>query len=417
LTDFGHRILEARNVKVFSSIELGWGIGTWFPLDEMFPLKSGEEYTVVAAIRGVTASYSTIREGFIRGKHELVSAPLAFRMPELEIAGVNRPRYGSAILWNRLASLGSEAVSPDGSRRTIEPTDLAMGGLSFELRSRAGNHQSGRHVDMETTLLVRDAEGKPVAPMENERGLPKSRELYNTPVQMGSGNSRLREDAGPVFVSRDLNGYPVVVGQQYTVLAAFDFKDKKTRTIVAPPLTVTPQPSWRAAIATVEKRTGDGARSQGAAALHGGSLSVGHWESLAPFADKAFEGLILKAFDAKGGGLKVVLTNCADRPLIVKKWELGSGFGVLVRDQSGAEVRLSEAGRKYFQAGKSLQMALLKPRETIEQFIPITELFDMKTPGEYIVLASLPVIGDVDAVLTAAPVRIRVDQKPTEPKK
>ncbi len=115
--------------------------------------------------------------------------------------------------------------------------------------------------------------------------------------------------------------------------------------------------------------------------------------------------------------MKLALTNCADRPLVVKKWDSGAGFAVLVRDQSGAEVRLSEAGRKYFQAGKGLQIALLKPSEAIEQSIPLADLFDMKTTGEYTVLASVPVVGDVDAVLTAAPLKVRIDRKPAAPGK
>ncbi len=49
--------------------------------------------------------------------------------------------------------------------------------------------------------------------------------------------------------------------------------------------------------------------------------------------------------------------------------------------------------------------------------MPINELFDMKAPGEYTVLVSLPVIGDVDAVLTTAPVKVRVDAKSPAQKK
>ena len=35
--------------------------------------------------------------------------------------------------------------------------------------------------------------------------------------------------------------------------------------------------------------------------------------------------------------------------------------------------------------------------------LPLDRLFEMKGPGDYTVLASLPVVGDVDAVLTAGP--------------
>jgi hypothetical protein len=37
-------------------------------------------------------------------------------------------------------------------------------------------------------------------------------------------------------------------------------------------------------------------------------------------------------------------------------------------------------------------------------------------PGEYTGFASLPVIGDVDAVLTAAPIKVRIDPKAGAPR-
>jgi len=41
----------------------------------------------------------------------------------------------------------------------------------------------------------------------------------------------------------------------------------------------------------------------------------------------------------------------------------------------------------------------------------------MKAPGDYTVLASLPVVGEVDAVLTAAPVKVRIGAEPPVRKK
>ena len=73
---------------------------------------------------------------------------------------------------------------------------------------------------------------------------------------------------------------------------------------------------------------------------------------------------------------------------------------------------MTEKGKTFFGGGSAIDTRQLKPKETIDQSIPLVGLFDMKTPGEYTVLASLPVVGDVDAVLTAAPVKIRVDRKP-----
>ena len=130
--------------------------------------------------------------------------------------------------------------------------------------------------------------------MENERPLRKPRELYDTPLPMNSGNSRARDNGGLVEGLGHLNRYPVVVGQQYTVLTAFDFKNGKSSTIVGPQVTVTAQPPRVTATAVTEKR------SQRAAE----PLSAGRWAALAPFAGKAFEGLVLKAIGAEGGEIE-----------------------------------------------------------------------------------------------------------------
>ena len=56
---------------------------------------------------------------------------------------------------------------------------------------------------------------------------------------------------------------------------------------------------------------------------------------------------------------------------------------------------------------RCLEIRDLKPGEAITATLPLGELFDFKTPGEYTILASLPVLGNVDAVLTARPVKVR----------
>ena len=65
----------------------------------------------------------------------------------------------------------------------------------------------------------------------------------------------------------------------------------------------------------------------------------------------------------------------------------------------------------------ALEIRDLKPGEAIAASLPLTDLFDMQTPGEYTLLVSLPVIGDVDAVLTAAPIKFRIGAIPAAPNK
>ena len=145
--------------------------------------------------------------------------------------------------------------------------------------------------------------------------------------------------------------------------------------------------------------------------------SLRDWVVLRRFAGKAFGDLFLTASEAKRSELKVSLVNQGKRSIIVKKWEGSAGYDVQVRSADGKPVPLSEKGKTVFQGGASLDIRELKPQEKIEQSMPINELFDMKAPGEYTVLVSLPVIGDVDAVLTTAPVKVRVDAKSPAQKK
>ena len=44
----------------------------------------------------------------------------------------------------------------------------------------------------------------------------------------------------------------------------------------------------------------------------------------------------------------------------------------------------------------------MQPNLTVDAILPLGEMFAIRLPGEYRVLASLPVVGEVDAILTAA---------------
>ncbi len=137
------------------------------------------------------------------------------------------------------------------------------------------------------------------------------------------------------------------------------------------------------------------------------------YATLSRFAGKPFEGLLLNASAKAPSDMKLSLVNQSNTPICVKKWEGAAGYNVQVRGPDGKPASMTEKGKSLFDGGSAIETRDLKPKETIEKLIPLAELFDMKTPGEYAVLASLPVVGDVDAVLTAAPLKIRIDRKPT----
>jgi hypothetical protein len=132
------------------------------------------------------------------------------------------------------------------------------------------------------------------------------------------------------------------------------------------------------------------------------------FEQAGRFAGKPFDGLVLEASLGKPAEIKIVLRNCAGKEILVTKWKGDSDYEVLIRGPAGKLVELTEKGRKFFQSGELLDIRTMKPKETIHSSLSLAQLFAIQAPGEYTVLVSLPVIGDVDAVLTATPVKLRV---------
>ena len=126
------------------------------------------------------------------------------------------------------------------------------------------------------------------------------------------------------------------------------------------------------------------------------------------FAGKPFEGLQLNASVDDSLRLNISLTNVAGEAIAITKWKGDSDYEIRVRGPNGKPVSLTEHGKEFFARRRILDVRHLNPGKSITAAIPIGELFVMRDPGEYTLLASLPVIGDVDAVLTAKPLKIRV---------
>ena len=116
------------------------------------------------------------------------------------------------------------------------------------------------------------------------------------------------------------------------------------------------------------------------------------YATLSRFAGKPFEGLLLNA-SASAKRHELSSVNQSNTPICVKKWE-----GAALRLQrAGSRIRRQARlhdgkGKSLFDGGSAIETRDLKPKETIEQSIPVAELFDTKAPGEYAVLAC-PVVG------------------------
>ena len=117
---------------------------------------------------------------------------------------------------------------------------------------------------------------------------------------------------------------------------------------------------------------------------------------------------LLKMSAEKAAELRIVLCNQGKRPVLVKKWKGDSDYDFLVRGPNGSPVAMTENGKKFFNSSQLLDVRTLAARDTIDTRVRIKEFFDMRVPGEYTIVASLPVVGDVDAVLTTTLVKVRV---------
>jgi hypothetical protein len=212
--------------------------------------------------------------------------------------------------------------------------------------------------------------------------------------------------------------FPLRAGGQYSLLSAANFRgrlcqgdriDSAETLIVGMPLTFSvPDDCGNAPILYEGAQVGvEPHGGQGAA-----QPVAGRWETYSRFAGAPYGGLQLVAHADNSATLRLALQNVCSEPIHVTKWRGNSDYEILIRDSGGKPAAITEKGRKFFQSSKLLDGLVLQPGDHVEAKLPLSGLFDLRSPSEYNVLASLPVIGDVDAILTAAPVRIRTDANP-----
>jgi hypothetical protein len=364
-----------------------------------------------------------------------VSPLMKIAVPKPEIAGIDRPLYGSDRIWDRLVP--TAGLTRSGVRlRTIIGFFL-RGCVNMRLQAIApGNKEIPSGLNMVNTMtecsaiLIRDSRGSPVLTNWYEghgwwTGLVEVQIGRNRPYQEQPQAEKPRRQELSYMSDTDLSKYHLVPGERYTLLAAVGVNHNHTgEALPAESMLVAPPVTFEAPAEDVESpHWGDGfTEKQSPAVIPPAprpTLSAQqHWESLSRFAGKSFRGFLLEASSPAPGELLVTLRNCdaKDYPYVTK-WSGQSDYEILIRDPEGKFVRLTDRGERFFQGWRTLDGQILLKGETIKATLPIGDLFDMHAPGEYTVLASLPVIGDkIDAVLTAAPVKIRVDAPKAEPK-
>jgi hypothetical protein len=212
---------------------------------------------------------------------------------------------------------------------------------------------------------------------------------------------------------------PLALDDEYTVLAAVNLGGQKRSLIVPKPVAYDRRCfDPRELPDMFGKFPPDNLGKAPHAALATAELSPESlWEERARFAGKPFAGLRLEIRVEQGRNAVLELRNVTSKPISVWKWEGNSDFEMMLHDPRGRPVAKTVKGAKFFGSGALLNCRSIKSNDVIGAAFPLTEYFDMKAPGEYTVLASLPVVGDVDAVLTAEPTKVRVEGAQAPPKK
>jgi hypothetical protein len=410
MTSFGAEFFSHRYEENPRYVELGSSIGTWLPLDELYGLRSDEEYTILVTIWNQAGS----RIG-------PVSPPIRIRVPQLAVPGVTRPLFGSDVLWKKLAARASIRDAVVGVECKIAHSDQPLmpdGDPQISLWNRSGGVFGRELATAQATVLVRDTAGKPVFPIRVEGPRAKIDGSDATPFEVAWEPSttakRYMVEAYPLFGCEfpinlgRLSPYPIIPGMPYTILAAVRLGGEHSSFVVAEPLTFVPKTGsdFR------KVASGDDSRAEAGTTSVPARDATLDWDLLNRFAGRPFDDLVMNASEDKPGELKLSLLNKGIRPIVVKKWDGAAGYDVQVRNAASRLVALTEMGKRRFGGGSFLKSHELRPNDKIEVNLPISDLFDMKGEGEYTILASLPVVGDVDAVLTAAPVKMRIGVKP-----
>jgi hypothetical protein len=403
MTKFGRQFFEHRCEESAAHVSVGDSVGAWLPLDDLFDLKSNEEYTVLAIIPDAPDA--------MKG---LVSAPIRVRSPKLMIAGVTRPLYGSDVLWAKLVARAS-GVNPlivGGFKMAQTDSNFEYGQPQIALRNVSGAAFGPEATSAETTVLVRDGRGRPILPVTASdpddaidkmwpgwaERLKEKRRTDTFPFHRIGGSTVI--ETVPRFPGR----FPILPGQPYSIIVAVRFRGENSSSAVVGPITYVPRSicDFR-----VPKEVGSPrilANPEFKVPL---SLE-GQRDSLMLFAGRPFRDLLLTAIEGKPGELNVSLVNHGKQSIVVKKWQGLAGFDVQLRDSDGKKVILTEKGKATIEGGTTIDSYDIEPRKAIDLTVSVPDLFAVKRGAEYSVLVSVPIVGEVDAVLTAAPLKIRI---------
>lgn len=393
LTDCGREVFSSRGSESLSWLWTGDAHGVIFPLDDMFAIKAGQDYTVLVSL----PPEKSIDAGW-------VAHPVKIHVSELEVPGVTRPRYGSEKMWAKFIALAATQRADLTLDDSIQYGYAAY--LRMELKDQAHTASYGDWRLADKTILIRDSRGRVVPPCNAVAWWGQAPWEVRLPEEIKAAEKGKKLPEVKEVWSPLSDSFPLRSGCRYSLISALNLPGNVQSVIVSKPITFTmPVPC----VPYDDPRNKMNVSGEPARVNLPTEPSFDlRWEEALRFAGRPFEGLSLKATLSKPAELRVVLTNESKDSVLVKKWKGESDYDLLIRGPDGKPVAMTEKGKKLIQGSRSLEVRTLPRNATIDASLPVTELSEMRASGEYTVLVSLPVMGDVDAALATNPIKVRV---------
>ena len=134
----------------------GEAVGFLLPVDRLFDLKAGNEYSLLVILRSPNI-----------GRCHWVSRLIKFKSPEKEIPGVNRPLFGSDRFWERFRPFAGQCGQNVGAISQIQFDRDGFVESQTTLENRGRDPLSREFAVFLSVVLLRDSNGGTVVMNRN----------------------------------------------------------------------------------------------------------------------------------------------------------------------------------------------------------------------------------------------------------
>jgi hypothetical protein len=381
------------------SLAPGDAVGFAVPMDKVFALRAGQRYTAVVALKSKTD------DTIVCASH-----PVTFVAPPTQIIGVTRPPYGSERIWELLVSKLNKTPAALSLKSEVK-RDYGHG---VYLTSRLVNQndkafvpQSSRYTSLDRSLILVTDESGRFLPTNRSTSIDDLASPYYTRQTIPVGGT-----GNPCDYPLHLL-FPLRAGNSYTVLIAQNAWSKSGDSIaVGRPLAFT----------VPDKNYATCFRSDSVAAVpcfarkpvaHPPTITE-RWSVLLHHAGEPFDGIDLKARvlgqvvpTGKQIQVGVSFQNAAGHPVCIRRLSGEAAYDVLIRNVASGEITELPIENR-LQATLWVDTRTLGSGEIVNEMLHLDELNKIQKQGDYEVLIAMSLVGDVDAVYVAKPLRVRV---------